>query len=270
MFKHMQKDGYVTVEALPLLRTSEKLATKVDILQHEVQGLKKAVVQEKKKRKRGRKLDLREEGENPGQARFFSPSRVERARRQAADEAEAERQRKQAIRDRKLEVARARVEKARKKEERKVTRVAAREIAKAEQERKKAERAAKKAAQQASKLAQTTKQPQTTTIEEEEVIVVRASNVGATRPKKRGLEEKGVEVARKRLHAQLSTAHPARSKRSGGCSRFCRSKLQRNTVSRERISSPALRRRGAGWVPVLQRLRSGRSTQPPSRYYHVS
>ena len=71
----MQKDGYVTVEALPLLRTSEKLATKVDILQHEVQGLKKAVVQEKKKRKRGRKLDLREEGENPGQARFFSPSR---------------------------------------------------------------------------------------------------------------------------------------------------------------------------------------------------
>ncbi|KAK5139604.1 hypothetical protein LTR04_003455, partial [Oleoguttula sp. CCFEE 6159] len=148
----------------------EKLATKLEISQHENQGLKRALVQERKKRKRGKRLNLYEEGENPGQARFFSPSRVERARRQAADEAEAERQRKQAIQDRKLKVARARVEKAREKEERKAARVIAREAAKAEREREKAERAAKKAAQQATKHAQTIKQPQATTIEEGEVI----------------------------------------------------------------------------------------------------
>jgi len=74
MFNHMQKDGFITTEALPLLHASEKLAIKAEILQHEVQGLKKAIVEEKKKRKRGRKLNLREEGENLGQARFFSPS----------------------------------------------------------------------------------------------------------------------------------------------------------------------------------------------------
>ncbi|TKA39472.1 hypothetical protein B0A49_13736 [Cryomyces minteri] len=205
MFNHMQKDGYVTVEALPLLRASEKLATKLEISQHENQGSKRALVQEKKKRKRGKRLILYEEGENPGQARFFSPSRVERARQQAADEAVAERQRKQAIQNRKLQVARARVEKAREKEERKAARVSAREAAKAEQEREKAERAAKKAAQQATKLTQTAKQPQAATIEEGEVIVVSAAKRDAAGPKKRGLEEEEGEVHRKRLHAQPST-----------------------------------------------------------------
>ncbi|KAK4963929.1 hypothetical protein LTR28_004256, partial [Elasticomyces elasticus] len=121
----MQKDGYVTTEALPLLHASEKLATKLEIAQHELEGAKRALAQEKKKRKRGKRLVLYEEGESAGQARFFSPSRVERARQQAANEAEAERQRKQTIQDRKLEAARARVERARKKEERKATRVVA-------------------------------------------------------------------------------------------------------------------------------------------------
>ena len=201
MFNQLQKDGYVTAEASPLLYASEKLATKLEISQHEVQGLKRALVEEKKKRKRGRKLDLREEGENPGQARFFSPARVERARQQAADEVEAERQRKQAIQDRKLSVARARVEKAREKEERKVARVSACEAAKAEREREKAERAAKKAARQASKHAQATKQPQATTVGKGEVTVVSAAKTDAAKPKKRGLEEEGVGVPRKRLHA---------------------------------------------------------------------
>jgi hypothetical protein len=152
MFNHMQKDGYITAEALPLLHASEKLATKLEISQYENQGLKRALVQEKKKRKRGKRLSLFEEGENLGQARFFSPSRVERARQRVANEAEAERQRKQAIQDRRLKVARVRAEKAREKERRKAARVTTREAAKAEREREKAERAVKKAAQQASKL----------------------------------------------------------------------------------------------------------------------
>ncbi|TKA62392.1 hypothetical protein B0A49_13263 [Cryomyces minteri] len=210
MFNHMQKDGYVTAEALPLLCASEKLATKLEISQHELEGVKRALVQEKKKRKRGKRLTLYEEGENLGQARFFSPSRVERARQQAADEVEAERQRKQAIQDRKLQAARVRVEKAREKEERKAARVIARETAKVEREREKAERAAKKAAQQASKHAQATKQPRATTIEEGEVIVVRAAKTDAAKPKKRGFEEEEIEVAQKRLHAQPSTQRTQR------------------------------------------------------------
>ena len=68
------------------------------------------------------------------------------------------------------------------------------EAAKAEREREKAERAVKKVAQQASKHAQSIKQPQPTTIEEEEVIVVRVAKTDTTKPKKRGLKEEGLGV----------------------------------------------------------------------------
>jgi len=91
MFNRLQKEGHIDVEARSFLHASEKLATKLEISQHEIQGLKRALVEEKKKRKRGKRLSLYEAGESVGQARFFSPSRVERARQQAANEAEAER-----------------------------------------------------------------------------------------------------------------------------------------------------------------------------------
>jgi len=113
---------------------------------------------------------------------------------QAANEVEAERQRKQDVQDRKLKAARVRAEKAREKQERKAARATAREVAKVEKERERAERAAKKVAQQASKLTQTTKQPQATTIEDGEVIVVSVAKVDATKSKKRGLKEEGVGV----------------------------------------------------------------------------
>ncbi|TKA70467.1 hypothetical protein B0A49_11647 [Cryomyces minteri] len=96
MFNHMQKDGYVTAEALPLLHASEKLATKVEILQHKNQGLEKAIVEEKKKRKRGRKLNLHEEGENPEKAHEKEERKT--ARVIARETAKVEREREKAKR----------------------------------------------------------------------------------------------------------------------------------------------------------------------------
>ncbi|KAK5011667.1 hypothetical protein LTR28_009402 [Elasticomyces elasticus] len=134
MFNHMQKDGYVTAEALLLLHASEKLATKLEVAQHELEGVKRALVQKKKTRERGKRLISCEEGENP------------------ADKVKVERQRKQAIQDHKLKPTRVQAGKAREKGERKAARVLAREAAKVERECEKAKRAAKKAAQQATKV----------------------------------------------------------------------------------------------------------------------
>lgn len=134
----MQKDGYITAKALPLLCASKKLATKIEILQHKNQGLKKALVEEKKKQKREKKLVLYKEGKSAGQARFFRPSWIEQACQQVANKVEAEQQRKQDVQDCKLKAARVQAEKAREKQERKTAHVIAHEAAKVERERDKA------------------------------------------------------------------------------------------------------------------------------------
>lgn len=103
MFNQLQKDGRVTAEALLLLHIGEKLATKNKVLRHKMQGLQKAITEEKKKRKRGKAIGLLEKGESAGQLLFFSPSfspsRVGRACQWAADKAHSEQQYKQAIQE---------------------------------------------------------------------------------------------------------------------------------------------------------------------------
>jgi hypothetical protein len=49
-----------------LLRAGEKLTANRDIARHEVISLRKAVLHEKKKRKRGKVMYLYDEGENKG------------------------------------------------------------------------------------------------------------------------------------------------------------------------------------------------------------
>ncbi|TKA61203.1 hypothetical protein B0A49_13293 [Cryomyces minteri] len=205
MFNQLQKDGRVTAEALPLLYVGEKLATENEVLRHEIQGLRKAITEEKKKHKRGKVMGLLEKGENAGQPLFFSPSRVGRARQRVADEAQAEQQHKQAIQERRLQSAVTRAEKAREVEERKAARVAARNAAKEEQARKRAEQAAEKATQQASKLAEATKQRQEAAIRKKQSMVAKEAKENAVQSKKRRLVEEGVVAPRKRPCAKLPT-----------------------------------------------------------------
>jgi hypothetical protein len=58
-----------------IIRASEKLAMRNEILEHENQGLRTALVNEKKWRKRGRPAGLFDQ-ERPGEAQFFSPAKV--------------------------------------------------------------------------------------------------------------------------------------------------------------------------------------------------
>ena len=64
-------------------------------------------------------MHLYDEGETKGQARFFSPAKVARARERMAAAEEAQHQHQLAVQDRKLQRAISRAEKAREIEERK-------------------------------------------------------------------------------------------------------------------------------------------------------
>ncbi|KAL2349914.1 hypothetical protein BJ546DRAFT_559310 [Cryomyces antarcticus] len=232
-----------------------------------MQGLRKAVTEEKKKRKRGKAMGLLEKGENAGQPLFFSPFRVGRARQQAADEAQAEQQRKQAIQDRRLQSATRRVERAHEVEGRKAARVAARKIAEEERARKKAEQAARKAAQQASKLIEATKRHQNAAIRKGQSTVAKEAKESAAKSKKRCLVEEEVVAPRKRPCAKFPTQ---RNKQKASSLRITlgspEREAQNNATSSVGTSGSPLRRQVAGWVLVPQRLRSGRNTKPPLRY----
>ena len=58
-----------------IVRATEKLAIQKEILEHENQGLRTALIGEKKRRKRGKAMELFAKDE-PGQAMFFSPGKI--------------------------------------------------------------------------------------------------------------------------------------------------------------------------------------------------
>ena len=58
-----------------IIRASEKLAIRNEILEYEVKGLRTALVGEKKRRKKGKPMGLFIKNE-PGQAVFFSPAKI--------------------------------------------------------------------------------------------------------------------------------------------------------------------------------------------------
>ena len=111
-----------------LLRASERLAAQQSILAHEVTGLRTAIQQEKRKRNRGKRLNLiRDEAGGPV---LFSPAQVQRARAVIEQKEQDEVDRKAGIEARRAAAAMTRKEKAAKKAER-AAEMAQRRLAKA-------------------------------------------------------------------------------------------------------------------------------------------
>ena len=65
-FRRLQKEGKVHPDAAVLLHAGKKLAADRDIIRYENIGLRKAVVHERKKRKRGKVIHLYDKGETEG------------------------------------------------------------------------------------------------------------------------------------------------------------------------------------------------------------
>jgi len=104
-FRRLQQEGKVHPDAAVLLRAGEKLAANHDIVRHENIGLRKAVLHEKKKRKRGKAMHLYDEGETEGQGRFFSPAKIARIRERTAIAEDTQRQHQLTAQDKKLQRA---------------------------------------------------------------------------------------------------------------------------------------------------------------------
>ncbi|KAH7394673.1 hypothetical protein BKA66DRAFT_380518, partial [Pyrenochaeta sp. MPI-SDFR-AT-0127] len=108
-----------TAKMEEIIRACGKFAIQNEILQHENIGLRAALVEEKKKRKRGKGMGLFDK-ERPGEAQFFSPAKVA-AVRQRAEEIQIESQlQKSRVEEKRVqqarEKARAKAEKARERE----------------------------------------------------------------------------------------------------------------------------------------------------------
>ena len=125
----VREENIATTNVNSLIRAAEKLSVENDILRHENQGLRGALIGEKNRRKRGKPMGL-VDNDRPGQAQFFSPTKVALVRARAAEieaQKEADRLRAQEEKARKqIE----REEKARELQERKEIRAREREAKK--------------------------------------------------------------------------------------------------------------------------------------------
>ncbi|EKG09045.1 pogo transposable element, putative, partial [Macrophomina phaseolina MS6] len=139
-----------------IIRASEKLAVRNEILEHENQGLRAALVGEKNKRKKGKPIGLFDK-ERPGEAQFFSPAKVS-AVRARAQELEDQKQREKAeAEERRQSKAVERERKAQEAQEKRETRRRIRDEKQQQKEREKEERLAR---QQANKQLQEEKRLQ--------------------------------------------------------------------------------------------------------------
>ena len=82
-----------------MIKASEKLAFEREFLEHDNMRLKQAAAQEKARRRKGKPMGLFEP-DCPGQARFFSPSKIAAVRERLKDKEEEEERQRQEKEDR--------------------------------------------------------------------------------------------------------------------------------------------------------------------------
>jgi hypothetical protein len=91
-YGRLNNSDHINKEAAILMRGGEKFAVENKILRKEVEDLREAIFEEKRKRKRGKVLNFYDEGEMEDQILFFSSAKIARARERAAALEKAESQ----------------------------------------------------------------------------------------------------------------------------------------------------------------------------------
>jgi hypothetical protein len=90
IYGRLHAEGHINNKAAILVRAGKKLISENKILRIKNEDLRGAIFEKKRKKKRGKILNFHEKGEQAGQALFFSPAKVTRARKRAAALKEAE------------------------------------------------------------------------------------------------------------------------------------------------------------------------------------
>ena len=266
-FRRLQNEGKVHPDAAVLLRAGEKFATSHDLVRHENIGLRKAVLYEKQRRKRGKAMNLYDDDEKEGQGRFFSPAKVARARERTAAAADAQLQHQLVVRDKKLQMATLRAEKAREAEERKQQRQIARQTVREQLAIEKAERLAVREAQRAEKAAAITRHKRDVAERRAQRLRVKEAKLTAVQSKKRSLEEDEVDRPQKRVRTTTSRTRSAAPSRAFSIVRGTRAvqdlacTVSRSDMDRSEQNSPELSE-----DPILISQRSGRAVRLPTRF----
>jgi membrane protein involved in colicin uptake len=251
-----------------LVRAGEKLAAENKILPKENEGLKGAIFEEKRKRKRGKPLIFHDEGEAQGQALFFSPAKVARARERAHEREAAEIQQKHTAADKKLQAAIAREDKAREKAEKKAEKDAARVAARAETAREKAARTAEREAKKTQKAREAALRKE----EAERKRSMRA-NTEKTGSKtaqigqKRSIDDGEVDASRKRarnVRSQMRKSHSTPNPTKDSESTAIGLSYHTNKNAATALGVELLQNAGR-WLNSVS-LRLGRNTKLPRRF----
>lgn len=267
IFKKLQNEGHIDQEGAIFLRAGEKLATELEIVRHENEGLRKAIIHEKKKRKRGKAMILFKPGEDGAQSLFFSPAKVARVRQRNADMEQTERQRQQNISDKRLQRAITREEKAREAEIKRNQRFVARQAAREILAQEKAERKAVREATRIQKATEAIERKRIAVEAKAQRLRQKEAIESAKTLKKRSIEEDTSPRPQKRARTTTLQARGGRG--------IAKSRSDIDTTSIEpQHSSTAIeldkaqsqRRQNALWVPKSVPLRSGRSTTLPTRF----
>ncbi|KAN0072533.1 hypothetical protein V8E54_009462 [Elaphomyces granulatus] len=122
-----------------LIKATERLVIRNEILEHNNKSLSQALCTEKKRQKRGKPMGLVDK-DNPGESQFFSPSKVASARQRVLEIDQEKEQQQAEAAQRRLEKQIQREEKARELKERKEERLRAREMKRQKQETRKREK----------------------------------------------------------------------------------------------------------------------------------
>jgi hypothetical protein len=257
----------VDEQAKILLYASEKLAAQLEIARHENQGLRKTIIHEKKKRKRGKAMNLYDPEEKEGQALFFSPAKIARVRARDAEQKQAEQQRQQIISDKKLQNAITRDEKARQAEEKRITRDLMRQAAREELAREKAERRAIREAKKAQKATEATKRRQDAAKAKAQRIQSKETIQTEKKSRKRPLDVDESERPKKRPCTQTSHGRfTANLTDSTNTADTTIARLSDNIISTIEIARSSNGRQNAGDGQISLPVRPGRSIRLPARF----
>ena len=113
MERAIRAEGEMAAEVNIILRASQKLATRAELLEHENTGLRQALIDEKGRRKRGKAMGLNGRDE-AGQAIFYSPAKIAAVR---AEHEELRAQKEQEKREKEAKKQEQALAKERKKQE---------------------------------------------------------------------------------------------------------------------------------------------------------
>jgi hypothetical protein len=265
-FRQLQDEGKIHTDAAVLLDAGEKFATDRDIVRHENIGLRKAVLHEKKKRKRGKAMHLYDEGETKGQAPVFSPAKIARIRERNAAAEDTQRQHQQAVRERKLQIAISRAGKAREIEERKQQRQLARQEEREQLAREKAERRAVREAQKAEKAADATKRRQEVEAQRTQRMRQKEAKEVTVRSEKRALEEDEVQP-QKRVRTTVSLTRNADDSRASSIKVSTRMRRQATgIISNTETAFHGIQEGVQSEGLISQFGRPGRAVRLPTRF----